>query len=674
VASEPRSAVVIGGGPGGLMAAEVLATAGFPVTVVEHMPSVGRKFLLAGRSGLNLTHSEPLEQFITRYGSASSHLDRAIRTFTPSDLRAWAESLGQPTFEGSSGRVFPEAFRATPLLRSWLARLNDLGVHILTRHRWNGFTTDLQASPPTQITITDPQGDEIVMTPEVVILAVGGASWPRVGSDGTWVPMVRHAGIEVTDLEPSNAGVMIPWSEEFRSRWAGTPLKNVAVTVADTRIRGDLMITDRGLEGGPIYALNHLIRSEIANSGSTELHVNLHPDLTVEKIAAKWSRRRAADSVSTALKRTLGFDSLRVAWLREVSAVPLPTSDEETAALLTSVPVCVTALMPIERAISTAGGVNLTAVDQNFMLRDRPGVYVVGEMLDWEAPTGGYLLQATFSTAVAAARSAISRDTAEVSETGTVEPGRSEPDTSKPGTYVEITEGDRLWRFETSFLNSNWTCIWGRGCLGIETTPDPDSGHGCCSWGAHMDSVDEAMNLSAMAAMIPDHLFQHRELADSAGIFSDETRTNTKVVDGACIFLNRTGFPGGSGCALHLAALDAEELPLDWKPSVCWQLPIKVDWELTGPGETAPGEPKSDDKKSDDKNSDDRKSDIVEVATVRGWQRRDWGEDGATMAWCCTEGAEAYIGEERVIDSLAAEIAEIVGETVWVELRTKWDA
>jgi hypothetical protein len=325
--------------------------------------------------------------------------------------------------------------------------------------------------------------------------------------------------------------------------------------------------------------------------------------------------------------------------------------------------------MPIERAISTAGGVSLSAVDQDFMLRDRPGVYVVGEMLDWEAPTGGYLLQATFSTAVVAARSAISRHTSAMNtpdppppgpiEPGPIEPGPIEPGPIEPGTYVEVTEGDRLWRFETSFLNSNWSCIWGRGCLGIESSPNPDSGHGCCSWGAQMDTVDEAMNLSAMAAMIPDHLFQHRHTADAEGIFSDETRTNTKVVDGACIFLNRPGFHGGAGCALHLAAEEAEELPLDWKPSVCWQLPIKVDWQLTA---------------TDDESRVNAHPQTVEIATVRGWQRKDWGEDGETMAWCCTEGPEAYVGEERVIDSLAAEIAEIVGETVWVELRSKWDA
>jgi hypothetical protein len=251
---------------------------------------------------------------------------------------------------------------------------------------------------------------------------------------------------------------------------------------------------------------------------------------------------------------------------------------------------------------------------------------------------------------VAAARAAISRHTAPMNPVP--------PDNTEEDAYVEVTEGDRLWRFERRFLSSNWSCIWGRGCLGIETEPNPDSGHGCCSWGAQMDTVDEAMNLSAMAAMIPEHLFQHRPLAETDGIFSDETRTNTRVVDGACIFLNRPGFSGGAGCALHLAAVEAEELPMDWKPSVCWQLPIKVDWELTdaagATGNAGHG------------------TGIAEVATMRGWQRTDWGEDGATMAWCCTEGPEAYVGEMPVIDSLGAEIAEIVGETVWVELRTKW--
>lgn len=649
----PGTAVVVGGGPGGLIAAEVLATGGFEVTVIEHMASVGRKFLLAGRSGLNLTHAEPIEQFLDRYGLATPQLRAALNGFTPTDLRAWAEGLGHSTFEGSSGRVFPESFRATPLLRAWLVRLNDLGVRILTRHRWVGFQAGYLNNdvPPdahthsnsTRINIIGPQGTHIEMAPDVVIMALGGASWPRVGSDGTWVPIMRSAGIEVSDLEASNAGVTIEWSPEFTSRWAGTPLKNLAISVGDTRIRGDVMITDRGLEGGPIYALNQKIRAQIAATGFATMSVDLHPDLTSEKIAAKWASRRPSDSVSTALQRSLGHDPLRVAWLREVTGAPVPKGEAAIAALLRAVPVKVRGLMPIERAISTAGGVSFHTVDPTFMLRDRPGVFVVGEMLDWEAPTGGYLLQATFSTAVAAARAAISRHTSAVTE---------------PNTYVEVTEGDRLWRFETGFLNSNWTCIWGRGCLGIETERSLESGHGCCSWGAQMDSVDEAMNLSAMAAMIPDHLFQYREAATSDGIFSDDSRTNTKVIDGACIFLNRPGFSGGAGCALHIAAVEAEELPLDWKPSVCWQLPIKVDWELTTPDQHQPA---------------DRQPGIAEVATVRGWQRRDWGEDGTTMAWCCTEGPEAYVGKERVIDSLAGEIAEIVGEAVWVELRSKWD-
>ncbi len=638
------TAVVVGGGPGGLMAAEVLASAGFGVTVVEHMASMGRKFLLAGRSGLNLTHSEPLDQFVHRYRSTDSRLEAAIRSFTPEDLRAWANGLGQPTFSGSSGRVFPESFRATPLLRAWLARLIDLDVTLLTRHRWVGC-----GAVPTEIhitTTTNDAADVITLIPDVVILALGGGSWPRVGSDGIWVGPLRDAGVEVSDLTASNAGASIEWTTEFRSRWAGTALKNLTVTVGSQQVRGDLMITDRGLEGGPIYALNPEIRNEITQHGCAIVHINLHPDLTKEKIAERWSGRRRSDSTSTALRRSLGYDPVRVAWLREVTSAPLPTDPLQLASLLTAVPVNVASLTHLNRAISSAGGVRLDGVDSEFMLRSRPGVYVVGEMLDWDAPTGGYLLQATFSTAVAAARAAINRHTALVSDA----PSASE----QAGEYIEVTEGDRLWRFERKFLSSNWTCIWGRGCLGIESKPNLESGHGCCSWGAQMDTVDEAMNLSAMAAMIPDHLFQHRSLADRDGIFADETRTNTKVVDGACIFLNRPGFDGGAGCALHLAAIDAEELPMDWKPSVCWQLPIKVDWELAAATKHQPG--------------------IAEVATVRGWRRKDWGEDGATMAWCCTEGPEAYIGEVPVIESLGAEIAEIVGEPVWVELRKKWES
>ena len=409
----PPTAVVIGGGPGGLMAAEVLATAGFRVTVVEHMASVGRKFLLAGRSGLNLTHCEPLEQFLQRYQPPQPHLEHALRNFTPDDLRSWAAELGQPTFEGSSGRVFPEAFRATPLLRAWLERLNNLGVQILTRHRWVGF-----GPAPTEITITpttpnglDPTHTTQHRTPDVVILALGGASWPRVGSDGTWVEVLRSAGLEVTDLQPSNAGVTLNWSDHFRHRWAGTPLKNVAICLQGHSIRGDLMITDTGLEGGPIYALNSLIRAEIAERGYAQLRINLHPDQTPEQISDRWARRRTSDSLSTALRRTLGYDPVRVAWLREVTASTLGKDANDVAALVTSVPVHVTALSGLDRAISTAGGLRFGTLDTSFMLVDRPGVYAIGEMLDWDAPTGGYLLQATFSTAVAAARAAIARHT-----------------------------------------------------------------------------------------------------------------------------------------------------------------------------------------------------------------------------------------------------------------------
>jgi uncharacterized flavoprotein (TIGR03862 family) len=650
------TAVIVGGGPGGLMAAEVLAQGGFAVTVIEHMASVGRKFLLAGRSGLNLTHSEPLDQFITRYGPAEPRLEAAIRAFSPTDLKTWVEGLGQSTFAGSSGRVFPQAWRATPLLRAWLTRLNQLDVRLLTRHQWVGF-----GQSPTEIhvvaTSTEAGNNSqpntaFTLTPDVVILAVGGASWPRVGSDGSWVSGIRAAGIAVDDLVASNAGVALHWTTDFADRWAGTPLKNLAVTVNDRQIRGDVMITERGLEGAPIYALNPEIRTQIAERGEALIQCDLHPDLSAERIAERWSRRRNSDSTSTALRRTLGYEPSRVAWLREIAGSPLPNDPSQLAHLVKSVPIRVTALTSIDRAISSAGGVHFEELDERFMLTSRPGVYAVGEMLNWDAPTGGYLLQATFSTAVTAARAAISRHTAPMNP---VPPANTDED-----AYVEVTEGDRLWRFERRFLSSNWSCIWGRGCLGIETKPDPDSGHGCCSWGAQLDSVDEAMNLSAMAAMIPEHLFQHRPLAETEGIFSDETRTNTRVVDGACIFLNRPGFAGGAGCALHLAAVEAEELPMDWKPSVCWQLPIKVDWELTdaagATGNAGHG------------------TGIAEVATVRGWQRKDWGEDGATMAWCCTEGPEAYVGEVPVIESLAGEIAEIVGETVWVELRDKWDS
>jgi uncharacterized flavoprotein (TIGR03862 family) len=374
-------ATVVGGGPGGLMAAEVLATAGVAVTVLERMPSVGRKLLLAGRGGLNLTHTEDLDAFLDRYGAARPRLESAIRAFTPDDLRAWAAGLGQPTFVGSSGRVFPEAFRATPLLRAWLRRLAQLGVEIRTRTAWSG-------------------GDGGA---DVTVLALGGASWPRVGSDGAWVALLED--VEVTPLRPANCGFVVPWTGVFRDRFAGTPLKNVELSGPEVRARGDAVVTRAGIEGGAVYALAAPLRDEVAAEGHAVLHVDLRPDVGVGDLADRLAGR-GKDSVANVLRRA-GIDAVGAGLAREATGNELPSEPGALAALLKAVPVRLIRTYPLARAISTAGGIALREVDDDFMLRRRPGTFVAGEMLDWEAPTGGYLLQATFSTAVAAAHGAL---------------------------------------------------------------------------------------------------------------------------------------------------------------------------------------------------------------------------------------------------------------------------
>ena len=405
----PRVAVV-GGGPGGLMAAEILARAGASVTVFERMPSVGRKLLLAGRGGLNLTHTEPLDDLLDRYGPARDVLASAIEAFGPNDLRAWCAGLGQEPFVGTSGRVFPSGFRATPLLRAWLLRLDELGVERRVRQTWRGWSP---AGSPPGIVVADAQGVEHLEPADAVVLALGGASWPRSGSDGAWVLPVEAGGVEVVALRPANVGVDVAWTPTFVDRFAGIPVKNVGLSVArppdagGRTARGDAMVTASGIEGGVVYAVGRELHAALDADGRAVLTVDLHPDLTVEQLAERLGRRRPRDSASTFLRRAAGLAPVAVGLLREATGNQLPDDPVDLAHLIKAAPLLVTGVQSIARAISTAGGISLAAIDGSFMLRQQPGTFVAGEMLDWEAPTGGYLLQATFSTAVAAANGAI---------------------------------------------------------------------------------------------------------------------------------------------------------------------------------------------------------------------------------------------------------------------------
>ena len=403
-----RTAVVIGGGPAGLIAAERLALAGLDVTVYDHAPSVGRKFVLAGRGGLNITHAEPFDRFVTRYGDAAEHLRPALEAFPPAELRNWCHGLGQPTFEGSSGRVFPETFRATPLLRAWLERLADIGVRLVPRTRWLGWTgthdtgvRDTGAHDTVAGHVLLGIEGERVVRPDVTVLALGGASWPRVGSDGGWVEALVRAGIDVAPLRAANVRVHVGWTSWFVHEYAGEPLKNVALTVGDRTVRGEPVVTEHGLEGGPVYALGDLIRAELDRDDHATILLDLTPDVSAAQLAERLGRRER-DSTATRLKRA-GLHPVAVNVLREATNNELPTAHGELAALIKAVPLRVTGTASIDRAISSAGGVTWAELDERFMLRRRPGTFVAGEMLDWEAPTGGYLLQACFSTGAAAA-------------------------------------------------------------------------------------------------------------------------------------------------------------------------------------------------------------------------------------------------------------------------------
>ncbi|MBY4894469.1 TIGR03862 family flavoprotein [Rhodobacteraceae bacterium N5(2021)] len=371
-------ALVIGSGPAGLMAAESLANAGRTVTIIEGKPSAGRKLLMAGKSGLNLTKDEPLETFIRAYGSAADWLYPMIAQLDPVEVMAFAEDLGQPVFTGTTGRVFPKAMKASPLLRAWLQRL-DATMHL--RWRWTGFDGDA-------LTFDTPDGPQ-TLAPNVTVLALGGASWSRLGSDGAWADILADKGVELAPFKPSNMGFTVAWSEHMAPHF-GTPLKNIALIAGGTRHRGEAVISHRGLEGGGIYAVSAAVRD------GGDLAFDLLPDRPVEGLVSRLRKRPRKQTLTKALTG-LGLDPLKRALLQEF-ARPLPEDPAALAALIKALPVKHQGPRPIDEAISTAGGVPQSSVTQGLMLEAIPGMFVAGEMLDWEAPTGGYLINACLAT------------------------------------------------------------------------------------------------------------------------------------------------------------------------------------------------------------------------------------------------------------------------------------
>ena len=390
-----KSVAIIGGGPAGLMAAEHLAAKGLTITIYDAMPTVGRKFLLAGKSGLNITHAEDYARFVSRYGAANDRLRPVLDLMTPDAIRAWAAGLGTETFVGTSGRVFPNVMKASPLLRAWLKRLENLGVTILTRHRWTGFDGDA-------LLFATPDGQKRVIA-DATLLALGGASWPKLGSDAAWVPLLEGEGIDITPLRPANCGFDCDLSESFTRRFSGQPVKSVKAISAAGTTQGEFVISRGGIEGSLIYAHSAALRDALHRDDQAALILDLAPGRTVERLVADLTRQDRKASFSTRLKKAANLDGVKIALLREVDPEVNQLDGSSLARLIKALSLKVTSTRPIAEAISTAGGVAMDAIDGHFMLRNRPGTFIAGEMLDWEAPTGGYLLTACFATGIAAA-------------------------------------------------------------------------------------------------------------------------------------------------------------------------------------------------------------------------------------------------------------------------------
>ncbi len=398
----PAAVAVIGAGPAGLMAAEALAARGLRVQVFDAMPSVGRKFLLAGKGGLNLTHAEPYERFVERFGSRAPQLQSALDGFSPQALRDWAAGLGIATFVGSSGRVFPSDFKAAPLLRAWLHRLRGQGVQFHMRHRWTGF--DAEGA----LRLASPQGERVLRA-AAVVLALGGASWARLGSDGAWWPWLAGAGVALAPLVPSNCGFDVAWSDRLARDFAGAPLKGVELSFEGFRQKGEMVLTAGGVEGSLVYAASARLREAVARDGHTSFQLDLLPDRDAAWVARELAHPRGSRSLGSHLQSRLNLGAAKAALLWEVVIRHQPEARQDLprlAALVKALPVTVSAPRPIDEAISSAGGVRFDALDQRLMLKARPGLFCAGEMLDWEAPTGGYLLTACFATGRAAGEGA----------------------------------------------------------------------------------------------------------------------------------------------------------------------------------------------------------------------------------------------------------------------------
>lgn len=400
-----RSVAIIGGGPAGLMAAEQLAgsrlgSEGLAVHVFDAMPSPGRKFLMAGKGGMNITHAEPLPDFIGRYGERAGQIAPLLEQFGPQALRDWIHGLGIATFIGTSGRIFPTEMKAAPLLRAWLHRLRGLGVRFHVRHRWLGWAAD------GQLRFATPAG-EITLAAEAAILALGGGSWAKLGSDGRWVSLLTSAGIPVAPLKPANCGFDVAWTAHFRERFAGSPVKPVLASCGQLRQQGEFNITETGIEGGLIYAMSAPLRDALLAGERAELLLDLVPGRSLERLQADLAKPRGRDSLANHLRRRAGVDGVKAGLLRELCPPEVLTAADRLAAALKALPVPVLATRPLDEAISSAGGVCFSALDEGLMVRARPGLFCAGEMLDWEAPTGGYLLTACLASGFRAGQSTV---------------------------------------------------------------------------------------------------------------------------------------------------------------------------------------------------------------------------------------------------------------------------